>query len=189
LCSKVKLKLMQTNVPIAMNVLKNERITLRAMEPADIDLMYQWENDPETWIHSNTQTPFSRFHLEQYVLTSHCNIYTDKQLRLIITDQEDVPAGCADLFDFDAHNRRAGVGILIAPSFRRQGYASETLDILIDYARNTLFLNQLFCSIASNNQQSINLFTSKGFVHAGTRKQWIMISQGWEDEHFFQLIL
>ncbi len=174
---------------MTMQPLKSERLTLRAMEPADIDLMYEWENDPQTWVHSNTQTPFSRYHLEQYVLNSHCDIYTDKQLRLMINNPDGNAAGCIDLFEFDAHNRRAGVGILIAPEYRQMGYASETIDIVVDYARNTLFLNQLFCSIAANNKNSIRLFTSKGFMQAGVRKQWIMTTQGWEDELFFQLIL
>ena len=64
--------------------LKAEHIFLRAIEPSDIELIYEWENDIENWIVSNTQTPFSRFVLEQYITSAHEDIYTAKQLRLII---------------------------------------------------------------------------------------------------------
>ena len=66
--------------------LKNEHIILRAIEPADIDVLYNWENDTENWQVSNVQTPFSRFVLEQYITSAHQDIYSAKQLRLMICD-------------------------------------------------------------------------------------------------------
>jgi diamine N-acetyltransferase len=171
-----------------MKALVGNSLKLRAMEPSDIDLMYEWENDPETWIYSNTQTPFSRFYLEQYIISSHCDIYTEKQLRLMIVNAAGDTAGCIDLFDFDPKNRRAGVGILIAKNYREQGYASETIDILINYAKNILNLHQLYCNIASDNKKSLRLFKKKGFEEAGLKKQWIISENQWLDEHFLQLI-
>ncbi len=171
-----------------MKPLQGKNLKLRAMEPEDIDTIYEWENDPETWIYSNTITPYSRFHLEQYVINSHCDIYTDKQLRLMIIDAEGKTAGCVDLFEFEGKNRRAGIGILIAKDFRKKGYASETLDIVIHYARNVLNLNQLYCNITENNKVSLKLFKKKGFIHTGTKKQWIINDNAWIDESMLQLI-
>ena len=171
-----------------MKALQGKNLTLRAMEPNDIDIMYKWENDPDIWKYSNTVSPFSRFHLEQYVINSHCDIYTDKQLRLMITDQEKNTVGCVDLFEFDPKNRRAGIGILIAGEHRKKGYASETLEIIIHYARSILNLKQLYCNISENNKISINLFKKKGFVKTGTKNDWRLIDNEWENEHFFQLI-
>ena len=171
-----------------MQSLQGKNLKIRAMEPEDIDTIYEWENDPETWIYSNTITPYSRFHLEQYVINSHCDIYTDKQLRLMIVDAGGKTAGCVDLFEFDGKNRRAGIGILIAKDFRKKGYASETLDIVILYARNVLNLHQLYCNISENNKVSLKLFKKKGFIHTGTKKQWIINDNAWIDESMFQLI-
>src|SRR6185436_12887613 len=99
-----------------------ELIRLRALEPSDVDLLYQWENDASVWSVSGTLAPFSKFVLEQYLASSHQDIYSNKQLRLMIdlsaNNEEDEPEsrgiGCIDLFDFDPKNRKAGVGILIA---------------------------------------------------------------------------
>ena len=32
-----------------MKYLQSDRICLRALEPEDLDLLYQWENNPEWW--------------------------------------------------------------------------------------------------------------------------------------------
>src|SRR5436190_23039483 len=113
--------------------LVGQLIQLRAMEPEDIELLYKWENDDSVWSVSGTVTPFSKFTLEKFIETAHDDIYTTKQLRLMIDlvdkseDNEDENVrciGCIDLFDFDPHNHRAGIGVLIADrADRGNGYA------------------------------------------------------------------
>lgn len=169
--------------------LAGQNITLRAIEPSDIDSLYSWENDTANWNVSNTQTPFSRFVLEQYITSAHEDIYTAKQLRLIICDKENKSVGSIDLFDFDPNHLRAGVGILIADkSDRRKGYASEALELLINYCFEVLNLHQLFCNITSDNESSILLFQKHGFQITGIKKQWIRSGSGYKDELLLQLI-
>ena len=47
--------------------LTNERIYLRAVEPEDLDIMYEMENDPSMWDISSFTVPYSRFVLKQYI--------------------------------------------------------------------------------------------------------------------------
>ncbi len=169
-----------------MQVLKGKKINLRALEPEDIDLLYNWENDSSVWHISNTISPFSKYMLEQYIFSNQ-DIYTNKQLRLII-ETEQIPIGCIDIFDFDPKNEKAGVGILITDEFRKKGLASDALEVLILYCFNTLNLHQLYCSILTDNEASLNLFTSKGFTVCGMRKDWISMNCEWKDEYFLQLI-
>jgi len=170
--------------------LKGQLVTLRALEPEDIDLLYSWENDPEHWAVSNTQTPFSRFVLEQYISTAHVDIYSAKQLRLMICDREGGKAvGSIDLFDFEPNHLRAGVGILIADKTdRRKGYASEALELLKNYCFEILNLQQIYCNITTDNESSILLFQKHGFQITGIKKQWIRSGSGYKDELLLQLI-
>lgn len=162
---------------------------LRAIEPEDIDVLYNWENDPENWTVSNTQTPFSRFVLEQYITTAHVDIYSAKQLRLMICDTEGKAVGSIDLFDFEPNHLRAGVGILVAEkSDRRKGYASEALELLINYCYDILNLHQLYCNITTDNESSILLFQKHGFQITGIKKQWTRSGSGYKDELLLQLI-
>lgn len=167
--------------------LKGKNIALRALEPHDAEVLYQWENDSEIWKVSNTLVPFSKHILEQYVNGAH-DIYLTKQLRLMICNGN-LSIGTIDLFDFDPFHQRAGIGILIGEkSQRKMGYASEAMDLLIDYCFSTLLLHQLYCNIGAENEGSLKLFLSKDFKIIGAKKDWIRNSDGFNDEYLLQLI-
>jgi len=170
--------------------LKGENIYLRALEPNDLEFVYALENDETIWEVSNTQTPYSRFLIRQYLENAHQDIYEAKQLRLAICKEEDFPAiGLIDLFEFDPKNNRAGIGILIGSNENRnQGIGSEALGLLIQYAFHQLNLNQLFANIDVENESSISLFTKFGFEKIGVKKQWNLVDGKYKDEALFQLI-
>jgi diamine N-acetyltransferase len=170
--------------------MKNEKIRLRALEPEDLELLYEWENNDSYWVISNTVSPFSKYTLKRYLENSHKNIYETGQLRLMIDQIPDkVTIGTIDIFDFDPFHKRAGLGILIAnEAYRRKGYASMSLTILIEYCFKTLQLHQLYCNVLANNCESMELFKKQGFVQTGIKKDWIKTSDGYFDEYMFQLI-
>jgi diamine N-acetyltransferase len=167
-----------------------KEIKLRALEPEDLELLYEWENNDSYWVISNTVSPFSKYTIKRYLENSHKNIYETGQLRLMIEHITDkVAIGTIDIFDFDLFHKRAGLGILIAnEAYRRKGYASMSLTCLIDYCFKTLQLHQLYCNILANNCESIELFGKQGFIRTGIKKDWIKSSEGYLDEYLFQLI-
>ncbi len=159
-------------------------IQLRALEPTDLDLMYRWENDDRVWFSSSTTRPLSKQTLQWYI-DSVNDIYTDKQIRLIITNNN-IPVGCVDLFDFDPLNQRVGLGIMIDADFEGQGFAQLAIEGVKKYVFTQLGIHQLFCQIASTNTRSIALFEKVGFVHTSTKKDWLRIENQWNDELFMQ---
>jgi diamine N-acetyltransferase len=173
-----------------MKILENTRIQLRALEPEDLDILYKWENDPAIWHLSNTLTPFSKYTLKKYLEDAQLDIFEAKQLRLIIQKKTGGSMiGAIDLFDFDPVNQRAGVGILIAdPEDRNQGYATEALQSIREYAFGTLVLKQLYCNICEDNTESLNLFIKQGYVITGQKKDWIKKGDQWLSEYFLQLV-
>lgn len=177
--------------------LKNKpafEIRLRALEPADINVIYKWENDPDIWRISNTYTPFSKYILEKYIENSHLDIFQVKQMRLMIDVQHNNEnsvrsVGTIDLFDFDPYHNRAGVGILIGEkSDRKKGYASAALKKFIDYGFNILQLHQLYCNIVPANEDSIKLFENQGFKICGRKNDWIKTPGRYIEEYMLQLI-
>lgn len=163
---------------------------MRAPEPADVDFLYRWENNTSLWRVSNTIAPFSRFAIEQYVFNAGNDIFATRQLRLIIclADKNDTPIGAIDLFDFDPHNSRAGIGIVIIDEFRNLGYATEALSVLMDYCFLLLGIHQLYCNISDDNTFSIKLFEDAGFINTGRKQAWIKDGNTWKDELIFQKI-
>ena len=169
-------------------------VELRAVEPEDLSLLYEWENNPTVWKVSNTLVPFSRYSLKRYIESDPSDIYAQRQVRMMIDccneDKKIRTVGTIDLFDLDPLHQRAGIGILIvSEDDRRQGYAYEALLQVIDYCRKILFLHQLYCNIAVGNVASIKLFEKAGFEITGTKKEWLRKETGWEDELLMQLRL
>lgn len=154
-----------------------ETIHFRALELSDLDLIYAIENDKSLWEVSDTRIPYSRETLKQYI-ASCVDIYTDKQLRLVLENNQKETLGLFDFFDFDAFHQRAGVGIIIQQKFRQQGWASKALSEMKAYAKETLGLVQLHCQIPVNNHASIQLFESNGFEQTGQLKNWMKSKNG-----------
>jgi len=168
-------------------------IILRAPEPGDIEVLYQWENDPQIWKVSKTITPFSKYILEKYIENAHLDIYQVKQLRLMIDlkekDQNLRTVGTIDLFDFDPYHHRAGVGILIGnKADRHKGLATKALTKFISYCFETLQLHQLYCNITAGNVESIRLFKRCGFKITGRKTDWIKSPGKYNMEFLLQLI-
>ncbi|MGO4821505.1 MULTISPECIES: GNAT family N-acetyltransferase [unclassified Flavobacterium] len=173
-----------------MITLKGDNIYIRALEPNDLEFIYAIENDESIWGVSNTQTPYSRFLVKQYLENAHQDIYEAKQLRLAICQDEDFPAlGLIDLFNFDPKNNRAGVGIVIQKNDQRnQRIGSEALELLITYSFYHLNLHQLYANIDTKNEASIALFTKFGFQCIGIKKDWNLVEGAYKDEAVYQLI-
>lgn len=171
-------------------MLTGEKVRLRAMEPADVDLLIQWENCTANWEVSGTIAPYSRSAMETFIKHSELTVFQTGQLRLMIESRSNTSTiGTIDLFDFDAFHRRAGVGILIAlPEQRNQGIASESLQLLKEYAFGHLGLHQLYCNILSDNSVSIKLFKAAGFTISGNQHDWIRINNTYKDLYFMQLL-
>ncbi|MEI7596203.1 MAG: GNAT family protein [Bacteroidota bacterium] len=171
--------------------IKGDKVLLRAMEPADIELLYIWENDSEIWRVSNTIVPFSRATLEKYIESAESDIYEIKQLRLMIQSfsSNNETVGAIDIFDFDPVNCRAGVGVLIGEKANREnGYATDALRLLIDYCFGTLNLKQIYCNILTDNTASLSLFEKFNFEKTGLKKSWVRQDGIWKDEYMLQLI-
>lgn len=170
--------------------IKGGKVTLRAVEPADIETLYEWENDTELWHISGTTTPFSHHTLSQFIEAQRADIFTSRQMRLMIVDHEQgVSVGALDIFEFDPLHLRAGVGIVVAKEFCRRGYATDALLALEEYATNYLRLHQLWCNVEEDNTASLRLFSSLGYSQIGVKHDWNATPIGRKSEIMFQKIL
>ena len=105
-----------------MNLLHDETIALRAIEPTDLDILYKWENDTTIWQTGCSIAPYSKKEIWDYIENYTTDIFKSNQLRLMITLNESGEAiGTVDLYEFDYFNKRAGVGILIDEAYRHNG--------------------------------------------------------------------
>jgi diamine N-acetyltransferase len=166
-----------------------EQVTLRALEPEDLDFLYGIENDPSMWDVSSFLVPYSKYMLKQYIAANQYDVYADQQLRLIIQDKVSAKAiGTVDISDFSAQHSHGMVGIAVLKEYRNRGIGKEALSLLCDYAFHFLHIHQLYVYVAVDNVVSVSLFKSCGFVPSGTLKEWLHIDNSWHDVLVMQLL-
>lgn len=171
------------------NFFAAEHVRLRAMEPEDLEVMYQMENDPESWDVSNFNVPYSKYVLRHYIEDSQCDMFADKQLRLMIAEQNSQQVvGTIDITDFAPMHGRGEVGIAVRKEFQGKGYASEALKLLCDYAFGFLAMKQLVAHVGADNTVSLHLFESCGFVKCGILKEWWCVGGKYKDVILLQRI-
>lgn len=169
--------------------LKGKHIYLRAIEPKDLQFLYELENNPDIWEISGTTAPYSRHVLGKYLENAHRDIYEMKQVRLCICTHEHDLLGLIDLFDFDPKNHRAGVGIIVLQGENRnKGIGTEAIALLCEYAFSTLQMRQLYANILEDNTASIHLFEKLGFQLVGSKKDWIFADGTYKNELLYQKI-
>ncbi len=175
-----------------MSYLLNQELQLRAPEPEDLDFLYQWENHSDWWHLGATLSPYSHYALKKYIAEANQDIYTTRQLRLMVDlKTQDKTIGMVDLYDFDPYHRRAGMAVLMDPAYHQQGFGKQAVEMMIQYAFGFLNLHQLYVHIPVENIPSIKLFTGCGFRETGKLTDWLLVTDesdgGYMDVQVMQL--
>ena len=163
--------------------------SLRAIEPEDLDLLYRIENDVRLWNVGTSNVPYSRYVLHDYVANVTNDIYTDRQVRMMVDNDEGQTVGIVDLVNFDPANRRAELGMIILSDYRRQGYAMATLQQIHDYARRILHLHQIYVYIDECNEASLSLFRKVDYIESARIPDWLFDGDRYHDAILFQHVL
>nr|WP_276129966.1 GNAT family N-acetyltransferase [Rubrobacter indicoceani] len=136
---------------------------LRPPVEADVEFAYSWDRDPElaAW---NGRSPIKSS--LSAARRDYLARWRDRSVKTFIIEVDDEPSGMATLYDF----RKGGceLGIKIGPSsLRNHGYASEAVELLVDYALYTLDLAVVRGSTLSHNRRMQRVFEKLGFVEVG----------------------
>jgi diamine N-acetyltransferase len=170
-------------------MINNQKVTLRAVAPEDLDFFYKYENSPMLWVYGSRKEPFSKFDLKEYICSCDKSIYECGQLRLMIVENEtNQTIGTVDLFNFDYHNQRAETGIFITQEFQNQGFGYNAMQLITQYAFEFLVIRQIYSIVTNNNVAAIKLFAKVGFLPSTVIKNWFFHNQKFWDVTLFQLI-
>lgn len=147
-------------------------ICLRPMNLSDVDDVLRWENNPDNWHFSNTDSPYSKADI--IGLVEELSKADAGQQRFIICDDTtERRIGALDLFEIDRETKTGGVGVLIAEKEDRlKGYAKKALELL-EIECSGYGVNKLMASVHNWNESSLNLFRSAGFQEVDMEKDLI----------------
>ncbi len=171
-------------------IMTGRTTVLRAVEPEDLWVMYDIENDSDLWKHGRSNVPYSHYALRRFIEENKCDIYVDGQVRLTVTVcDKGRTIGFVDLQNFSPEHMRAEVGIAIVDSAQGCGYATDALETLVAYVRDVLRLHLLYAIVADDNTRAVKLFLRCGFVRTASLSQWLRRAEGFADASLFTLIV
>lgn len=162
-------------------------VRLRAMEPEDLDFLYEVENDQRIWNVGLTNVPYSRNLLLDYIASSTGDIFADKQVRLMIENERGLTVGMVDLINFSPAHCRAELGIVIKNEFQGQGYGGASILKMMDYAKNIVHLHQIYSIVDENNKKCAEMLKRAGFQQVMRMKDWLFDGSEYHSAIFFQI--
>ncbi|HEX8876383.1 MAG TPA: GNAT family N-acetyltransferase [Phycisphaerales bacterium] len=137
-------------------------VTLRDVQPADLDTLFDWQSDPESCAQSFVK-PRSRAAFDEIWRTLFASLAdpsTGMRAKLILADN----TPCGSIGSFIAQNQLC-VGYQVARPFWKQGIATRALAAFLTCVPN----RPLHARAAARNTASIKVLLKNGFRITGTK--------------------
>jgi RimJ/RimL family protein N-acetyltransferase len=158
-------------------------VRLRGVEPGDADIFFAWRDTDMERYADFVQFPHSleatRKHFEKMASPE----LKDDVFDFVIENEAREAAGMINSHTCD---RRVGCfmyGLAIGPDYRRRGYASEAIFLLLRYFFDELRYQKVSATVYSNNEASQRLHESLGFTLEGCIRR-VVFTLG---QHFGEL--
>ena len=161
-------------------MITGERVTLRAITPADYPRMLEFKNDAELELLGGGDPPRPR------TLAGMTEFYDkmlndSKQVTFGI-EADGVLIGDAGLFRFDQRNGTAELGIGIGDrAYWGRGYGREAVRLLVDYGFQMHNLRKIWLETHGSNERAIRSYSAAGFVEEGRQREHVWSGGRYED--------
>jgi ribosomal-protein-alanine N-acetyltransferase len=145
---------------------------MAALNEADVDGPYgAWLSDPSLMrFIEAARSPPDRAEMISYV--EAMNKSPNDLLLGIFTRDQNYHIGNIKLGSIDRYHNRGDIGLLIGERlYWNQGYASEAINAVADYAGRVLGLHRVFAGCHATNQGSVKAFLKAGFEVEGTLRE------------------
>lgn len=84
--------------------------------------------------------------------------------------------------------RNAYLGYYVGAKYSGEGYLTEAIDLMLEYAFENLQLHRLEANIQPGNLASIKLVKRAGFIREGFSRRYLKISGRWRDHERWAII-
>ena len=154
-----------------MNIL-GKKLTLRAVEEKDLDLLHKWSNDPVTQnIMGGIHFPSSM----EYHKRWFSNLKDDHLNQRFAIDAPEIGLiGLSSIIRIDWRNNHAWHGVMLGDAdIRGKGFGVDAVMATMRYAFDELHLERLDGSMIEYNDISISFYCNKlGWKEEGRRRNY-----------------
>jgi RimJ/RimL family protein N-acetyltransferase len=140
---------------------KGEKVNLVPFEEDHIMIVREWINNEDITSCMGRRFPVSK----RDQIKWYDNISQDKtKKKLIIVDGKDREVGMVSIFNIDHKNQKTEIGVFINKEDQGNGYAKESLKMLVSFVFDELNMHKIYAHINSLNISSLQLFKKIGFI-------------------------
>ena len=166
-----------------MNFWQSTHVKLRAVEPADAEFFFEWNQDSDMTSHIDWLWPPSSLEsVRRWAEEEARRRPTDDVLFLVIENRAGERVGSISTHQCD---RRVGTfryGVAIRREHQRRGYASAAILLLLRYFFEELRYQKVTVNVYANNPASLRLHERLGFQLEGRLRRMVFSGGRHEDE-------
>lgn len=155
---------------------------LRALEPADLDRLHAWHNDPDLYASLGGVFRFVSRSVEEEWLRRR-SAASDTEINLAIClRRTGEHIGNLYLRDIDWVHRHGRIEMFIGPRrYRGRGFGTDALRQFVRYVFETLGLHRLYLFVLADHRAAIRAYEKCGFVTEGRLRAHVYKSGAYRD--------
>ena len=158
------------------------RVSLRAPNDDDLDVLYRIASDLDSWEERNAAqpTPLTRAAFDARLAHSAASETSEPTVRFVV-DVDRAAVGAALLFGFDSFARHAEAGISLVPEARGRGVGTAAILRLVDFGFVRLNLRRIDLQAIASNAGALRAYEKAGFVREGRLREHAWVRGAYED--------
>lgn len=162
--------------------LKGDRVTLRPVERDDVEIIQRARNDPDIRVPVGMRHPKNRNQVEADFEEWY---ESDESVNLLVCVEGD-PIGEVTIMHFDW--TRPELAYWLVPEHHGHGYATEALELLIDYFFESFEKHGLHARTFDYNEASAGLLEKLGFTREARLRQHRFVGGEYVDSLLYGLL-
>jgi diamine N-acetyltransferase len=164
-------------------LLQDEAVGLRPLEPVDVSTTVAWRNDPAIRDQIlSFRFPVTHVMETKFVERAIAGEGIDQCVLGIVDRSDQALCGIIYLRDIDWISRHASLGIMIGRRDRQhRGLGRRALNLILHHGFRVLNLERVYLYVAQYNRHAIQLYESAGFVHEGRLRRHVALEGSYYD--------
>jgi diamine N-acetyltransferase len=149
--------------------LTGKRVYLRPLERTDLEYIRTWANDPEVRRLTGEVKPMSEAGADEFY--DRVRNDPDRVWFVVVLKEGDRPIGEAGLLRMFAPWRATDLSIIIGDKGEwHQGYGTEAILLLLDYAFGYLNMHRVAIGVVGYNERALAFYEKIGFKREGVQR-------------------
>lgn len=169
----------------------SERLTLRLIKTSDLDNIHNLHSYPEVDAYNTLGIP-EDVDETKAVITPWIEENEQEEIKnYVFAIERNKDAQFLGLYGLKLNHpktKRGEIWYKILPGFWGKGYATESTNLVLDYAFDTLNLHRIEAGCAVENRGSIKVLEKVGMTREGHCRQILPLKNGWSDNFEYAIL-